>query len=111
MRKVWLAGILLAASCGSGEASSIAGSWREPPVVPGSFFEMTLLADGAQVAGTGVSHVEAGQDQPFAVSGTQTQLVFTFTASGQALTYAVAQPDNDHLQLTSATQAISFVRQ
>jgi hypothetical protein len=111
MRKVYLAGILLAASCGSGEAPSIAGSWREPPVVPGSFFEMTLLADGNQVAGTGVSHVEAGMDQPFAVSGTQTQLVLTFTTSGQTQTFAVAQPDHEHLNLANAAQTLSFVRQ
>ena len=72
---------------------------------------MTLLADGSQVAGTGVSHVEAGMDQPFTVAGTETQLVFTFTTNGQTQTYAVSQPDLDHLTLTSATQSLNFVRQ
>ena len=106
-----LATVLLAAGCGQGDAPSIAGSWVEIATLPGSGFEMTLLASGTQVSGTGVAHVEAGADQAFTVQGDTTQLVFSFASGQPSQTYGVAQPDVDHLQLTNgASPPLEFVR-
>jgi hypothetical protein len=110
LRRVFVASALLAASCGQGSAPSIAGSWRQPAVVPGSFYEMTLLADGTAVSGTGVVHVEAGANQPFTVSGTASQVTFSFTSGRAPETYAVVQADRNDLKLTGAQQTLLFVR-
>jgi hypothetical protein len=110
LRTALLASALLAASCGRGDAPVIAGSWREPTTIPGSFFEMTLLADGSAVSGTGVAHVEAGANQPFTVAGTASQLTFTFASGKPSQTYEVTQVDVDDLRLSGAPGTLLFVR-
>lgn len=108
---ILLATALLAASCGGrGDAPAIAGSWREPAPVPGSFYEMTLLASGNAISGTGVSHVEAGANQPFTVNGTSAELTFTYASGLPPETYSVTQPDLDDLRLTGAQRTLLFVR-
>ena len=110
LRTALLATALLAAGCGHGDAPAIAGSWREPAPVPGSFYEMTLLADGSAVSGTGVAHVEAGANQPFTVAGTASQLTLTFVSGQPSQTYAVTQVDVDDLRLSGAPGTHLFVR-
>jgi hypothetical protein len=72
---------------------------------------MTLLVDGSAVSGTGVFHIEAGPDQPFTVTGTSSQIVLTFTAIATTETFAMAQPDANHLQLTDSNGTLHFVRE
>jgi len=107
---LFLATALLAASCGGrGDAPDIAGAWQEPALVPGSFYEMTLLASGNAIAGTVLAHIEAGANQPFTVSGSASRMTFTFANGQPDQTYTVAQPDANDLRLTGP-RTILFVR-
>lgn len=107
---LFLATAVVASSCGGrGDAPDIAGAWREPALVPGSFYEMTLLASGGAIAGTGVAHVESGANQPFTVSGSASQLTFAFASGRPEERYAVTQPDANDLRL-AGQRTILFVR-
>ncbi|HEY2028315.1 MAG TPA: hypothetical protein VGH20_03810 [Myxococcales bacterium] len=109
---ILVATALLAASCGgsqNGPPPPIAGSWREPFTLLGSFYEMTLLATDQGIGGTGVAHVEAGPSQPFRVVGTSAALTLFFPSGRASETYAVQQPDQGDLQLVGQ-RTIAFIR-
>lgn len=93
--------------------ASLPGSWREIQTFPGIGADMTLLVDGTgAVAGTGVSHIEAGPDQPFTVTGTVQSVDWHFTnAALGTVIFGIAQPDRDHLQLFNSQGVETFVRE
>jgi hypothetical protein len=114
-RGLVLMALLAGCNGGAGQTETWAGSWRSLASVPGSYVTMTLSGGGTSIAGAGVQHVEAGPDRPFTVEGTSLPapdpgVTFDY-ADGATERFSFAQPDADHLVLSSASRVLSFTRQ
>jgi hypothetical protein len=82
-----VAAAVIAAGCSSSNPvapGAVTGKWAQPFSIPGSFFEMTLVASGTDVAGTGRSCGEAGPCSNIAITGTS-------DATGVRLTLVATQ--------------------
>lgn len=99
--------VLLLAGCG-GSASRLGGNWTEELTVPGSGAEMSLTETGSAISGDGVQHVEAGIDISFSISGTASEIVFTYSA--QIEHFTPSMPDPDHLLLSNPDFTRHFQR-
>jgi hypothetical protein len=112
----FLATALLLAGCSRGAAPPVAGTWAENiATFPGSGVKMTLLSDGVSISGTGNVSRDPAAGSDFTVTGkigtpAAGQLVFHYT-DGTSEDFTYAQPDEDHLGLTSATSARRLFRE
>jgi hypothetical protein len=78
---------VVVAGCSSADPISpahVTGKWSQPFSIPGSFFEMTLVAAGTDVTGNGRTCGEAGPCSNIVITGTS-------DASGVQLTLIATQ--------------------
>jgi hypothetical protein len=82
-----VAAAVVVTGCSSADPISpgqVTGKWAQPFSVPGSFFEMSLVAAGTDVTGSGRSCGEAGPCSNIVITGTS-------DASGVQLTLVTIQ--------------------